>query len=639
MDIGPVLPGRIPASLMGTRLNSALQANQQQLQLLQDQVSTGQKFFLPSDSPAAALRTIALQSLMERKQQLTTNIQSVQGFLNLSDQSLSDLSDALNQAKGFILQGTGSISTPAEKQAMALQVDALIKQLTGSGNAQYLGKYLFGGTSSNAPFVTQADGTVVFQGNLQSTDSFIGLQQALSNNVTAQQSFGATSTPLTKDINPAATLNTQLGDLLGGRGITPGSIQVTLDNGGTPQTATIDLSDAKTLQDVKTRLEAAFSGGPLTLSVAINPAKNGLVLTPSAGTVAVTDLNNTTTASDLGIAHAPAATITGTDVDPRITLTTKLSDLNGGAGITATSAGGLKITVGTVTKVVDVSSAVTVQDLFNTLQRAGLNLDTQINSAGNGLEITSRTSGADFSIGENGETTAADLGIRTFDTSTALSKLNYGNGVPVDSGTNLEVTRRDGSKVSISLAGSITVQDVIDKINAVDPGHLVASFKSVGNGLQITDDSGTGALTIDNNSVSSALGINGSETTANPANPLSGKDVNPQEVKGALNILIRLRNALNAGDDATLGRLDKLVDNQIQQVNLARGDVAVRQKTLDSVNGALSDQEVLDKDQLSKDFDVDLTEVITTLAFKQASYEATLKIASQLLQMSLTNYL
>jgi hypothetical protein len=48
---------------------------------------------------------------------------------------------------------------------------------------------------------------------------------------------------------------------------------------------------------------------------------------------------------------------------------------------------------------------------------------------------------------------------------------------------------------------------VLNAINAADPGVLTASLNAVGNGISITDTSGTGALTVVENNVATALGL------------------------------------------------------------------------------------------------------------------------------------
>lgn len=639
MEIGPLLPGRSPNSLMGSRLSQTLQANQVLLQKLQDQISSGQQYLLPGESPSKALRTITLQSLIERKDQAVTNIKSSRNLLSMSDQSLVSASESLNRAKGIMLQASGNQISSTERESLALEVESLIKGMLISSNSQYSGRYLFGGTTNTTPYEMQTNGTVKFNGNTQTINSLIDLNQLQANNVSAATPFGTTSTPVSSSVNPALTLSTNLSDLAGRAGITPGTVKITLDNGGTPQVQTIDLSGAKTIQDVKSRIENAFSAGPLTVTVGINANKDGLSITPSAGTVQVEEVGEGRTGAHLGILSTAAASVTGTDLDPRITLQTKLSDLNGGTGITATSGGGLRITNGGTTTVVDVSTAVTVEDLFNKLQAANLNLDTRINEAGNGLAITTRLSGTDFSISENGETTAANLGIRTFSTSTALVSLNHGTGVPVNSGAKLQITRRDGTTAEVDLSGSTTVQDVINKINLVDPGNLVASFKTVGNGIQITDNTGTGALTIAANEISQALGLDGSETSSNPANALSGRDVNPQETEGALNVLIRLRDALRSNDQSQFTRLDDQLDQSISNVTFTRGEIGVRLKDLDGIQDQISNEKIQFQEALSEDFEIDLAEVITQLTARQTTYEATLRVSAQLMQMSLVSYL
>ena len=158
-------------------------------------------------------------------------------------------------------------------------------------------------------------------------------------------------------------------------------------------------------------------------------------LTPSAGTVAVSNVTGSTLATDLGIASAAVAQVNGGDLDPGITLQTTLASLNGGTGIGPTAGTGLVINNGGQTHTVDLSTATTIEDVFNLIRTADSNLNLGINDARNGLAISSRISGADFSIGENnGGTNAAGLGIATFSASTPLSELNYGRGVDVDSG-------------------------------------------------------------------------------------------------------------------------------------------------------------------------------------------------------------
>ncbi|QDT40857.1 Flagellar hook-associated protein 3 [Gimesia alba] len=753
MGIGPILPGRLPSTMLSERLKVSLNDNARELVNLQQQVATGQLFSIASESPGAALRTIILQSTYERQAQYQTNIGTNLSLLTMSESALGSVGDALNQAKSISLLGVGNTVTEAERVALANEIASLRTQVVNAGNTTFRGQYLFSGSQTNTtPFEERADGQVVYHGDNHQIQSYIDVQTLLPNNYDGISAFAASTPEVGGDINPALTLQSKISDLNSGRGLNLGSITVTLDN-GTPQTQTVDLSGAETIQDLKTVLEDAFSAGPLTLTVDIDPAsQNGLRFTPSAGTVAVSNVVGSTSATELGIASTAVAQINGLDLDPGITLQTTLASLNGGTGIGSTVGTGLVINNGGKTETIDLSTATTIEDVFNLIRTQDPDLNLGINQSQNGLAISSRISGADFSIGENnGGTNAAGLGIATFSASTPLSELNYGRGVDVDStnqlqvirrdgttinldlsgsvtvqdvidkindfetfdgttlladlnlgqgvpvgATTLDITRRDASVVNVSLAGDATVQDVLDSINAVDPGNLVASIDPTTNAIQITDNSGAGPLSIASNVVSDALGlavtepgaintvplqgnfipiklqatlnttgngltifdasgtgpleippieiayalgIDGVETGTDPLVGLVGKEPNPKESTGVISLLSRLEKGLRNGDDREIERIGVLLDVEIGRMNRVRADIGSRMKVLEEADNRLKDQEVKIEEAISNEFHTDLTEVIVEITQRQTAFEANLKITSQSLQLSLLSYL
>lgn len=554
MSLSPILPGRLPASLLASRLKRNLDASNQALARLQEQAATGQKFFLPSESPASAIRTLILQKTFERKVQLRANLNTDRSLLTVSESVLTTVSDALNQAKSFALGGLGSTTTSQEKEAMAVEVAALIRDVVNAGNTTFRGRYLFGGSESRATPFQFVDGAVSYRGDRAEIQSYLDLGLLLPNNVDGATAFGALTEPVGTDLDPSLTLTSRIADLHSGRGVELGTVVVTLDGAG-GQTADVDLSGAETIADVKTRIENAFSPGPPTVTVSINAAGNGLQLSSPDGNVAVADIPGSTVAADLGIASGAVAQIDGADLDPRVTLETPIAALNGGAGIDTAS--GLLIQNGPRTHTVDLSDPgiTTVEDVLNALRLADPHIHAAINDAGNGLAVSSRLSGTGFSIGENGGTTAADLGIRTLDGTALLSELNFGTGVPFENASQLEITRRDGSTLEIDLSSAATVQDVIDLVNAADPPYLSASLNAVGNGISITDypalsfstpivpgQLGAIEVTLDNGALQAAVIDLSSATTlgevrtlledAFPGPPTLTVDINPATGRG-----------------------------------------------------------------------------------------------------------
>lgn len=175
----------------------------------------------------------------------------------------------------------------------------------------------------------------------------------------------------------------------------------------------------------------------------------------------------------------------------------------GGSGIALDQNSGIQIVNGGQTYTVSFAGAKTVQDLLNAINTSGASVLAQINPSGTGIDVQSRLSGSDFSIGENGGQTATQLGIRTLTTSTALSDLNYGQGVTHVSGGDFTIERKDGVTFNVDISSAKTVGDVINLINnnatnLASGVPVVAQLNAFGNGIELVDDdpSSTGALSV-----------------------------------------------------------------------------------------------------------------------------------------------
>lgn len=238
-----------------------------------------------------------------------------------------------------------------------------------------------------------------------------------------------------KALNPILTSATPLADLLGTR-------------------ASAWLPQSGNNNDI---LLKAASNGTLLNGVEITFIDDGSVVNPHGDETAVYDgtsspktlvvriADGTSTAADVvkAINNACAA---GT-----VPFTAEIDPLEGGtgglgavhvtpsgevAGITAKGGGldfdkdsGLQIVNNNQTYTIAFSDCTTVEDFLNKLNASEAGVLAQINSTNNGIDIRSRISGCDFGIGENGGTTAEQLGVRTLNDGTSLDDLNYGSGI------------------------------------------------------------------------------------------------------------------------------------------------------------------------------------------------------------------
>jgi flagellin-like hook-associated protein FlgL len=333
---------------------------------------------------------------------------------------------------------------------------------------------------------------------------------------------------------------------------------------------------------------------------------------------------------------------------------------SGGSGEVLDTASGFILTNGDQSVTLDVNSLETVEDLLNSIERSGLGLLAEINDAGNGINVRSRLSGADLTIGENGGTTATQLGIRTYTGTTQLADFNRGVGVPtqeVATTDDLLITARNGTQLSINLSAAETVQNVIDLINGNPANNtgttaVLARLAATGNGIEVVDSSTvtTGALiveAVEGSQAAEYLGfVPNGQTQVSTSTPdvngdfvLQSEDRHTLETDSVFNTLLRLRTALEQGDIEEIGRTIDRLDDDLSRVNFAQAELGIRLQNLEVVNYKLQDENVQLTDALSKDIDVDLVEAISNLSARQYAFEASLRTAASLLQLSLLNFI
>jgi flagellar hook-associated protein 3 FlgL len=442
------------------------------------------------------------------------------------------------------------------------------------------------------------------------------------------------------DLDPVAEKTTPLANLFG----TKASVRLS-STGSNNDLVLTAATNGISLNNVA--VEFVDGVGPVTYAPGLLtvPIQSGV--TTANDVIAAINLEGTFTAAhDLRDATSTSQAGTGTVSSSTFGGVTT----TGGSGEALDTASGLVLTNGGETVTLDVSTAETLEDLFNLISGAQIGLAADLNAEGNGINVRSLLSGADFTIGENGGTTATQLGIRTYTLSTPLADLNRGVGVPTsDTANDLEIVARDGTVLSIDLTGATTVDDVLVRINTaagIAGLNITAQLAAVGNGIEIVDATGgAGTLAVNGIEGSQAaeyLGFipNGTVTIDGSGNQvLNSEDRNTLEVDSVYNTLIRLRQALENSDSEAIGRAVERLDVDLDRATFARGEIGTRLQTLDVVQTRLEDENVQLQSALSNEIDVDLIEAISNLTARQYALQASLQTAASILNLSILDYI
>ncbi|HZZ26858.1 MAG TPA: flagellar hook-associated protein FlgL [Pirellulales bacterium] len=667
--------GGLAVSSSGNTLtNSQLQANAVQIDSILQQVvdtansqfdgryvfagsSTGvQPFTLNGSFVTYTGNVTQLQSFSDSNSPFATNISGNEAFGAISQQiqGTTDLNPTvtadtpLSQLNGGLGVQLGSIQV---SDGTHLRTIDLSKAATLGDVKSLLEAQPAGGTQPPALNVQITNNglqvSLVGSGTLQIND--------IGNGVTASElgilaPNNSSATIAGSDLNPLLTVTTPLANILGTHAqakiYSPGansSFDIkAVQNGAATNGYTLQFID-----------DGTVGAGSETVNISGSTITVDIDSGHSTAAQVVQALNNNSTFSSLFHASLDSEDSDGSGlVSQAATATTA-----GGGGAAFDQASGLQITNGGQNYTIDFSSAKTVGDLVNLINGSGASVRASINSSGTGININSLLSGSDFSIGENGGSTATELGVRTFSRQTQLADLNHGLGVQTlaqqnAAGNDFDIQLEDGAVLQFRLDGQSTIGDVIDMINNApgNGGKLVAQLATSGNGIELVSSavgSSPFQVQVENNSQAAQnLGLVPSGQTTSAAavagsgvETIAGADVNPAETDSVFNALIRLHNALLNNDQTGISRAVSLINSATTQVNFASAEVGAREQNLDALQTQVDSQTTDLQSALSNDIDTDLPTAITNLTAQQTAFQASLQLAGQMFHLTLLNYL
>lgn len=630
-------------------LRRRLQETQRELLLAQDQASTGKRLSRGSDAPGSISAVLYLNREKIAREQQKINLEHGRGVLDLADASLRDITDILIESQQIASSqiGVGSDATTRATEAEVIQ--AALDGAIQAANRKYNNLAIFGGNNGapgNQPVFESFLGGVRYTGSTQNLVNDMGALTDLPFNSNGLDALGALSSRVKTlvDLDPQASGQVRLSNIDGarGQGFAAGAIQLTIN--GTP--VTVDLSTANTLDDVATRVNDAITNAvPGAGSIALTAG--GFTLTANAGnTITITDSAGGFTAADLGLdLSATATTVAGGNLNVRLTEQSRLADL--GTPIDFTS--GLLINQGEHSAVADFSSATTIQDMQNVIDALGLGLRLTINDAGTGLDLVSEVSGVSLSIGENGGTTAQDLGLSTFAQTTLLSDFRNGIGVETTGvgEPDLSISLHDGTSFTVDLSSASSVSDVITLTHtaAAAAGLFVGvefemSLSTTGNGFVVQDNTaGPNDFVVTNAELSHAAEHLGIKQNAGASATINGSDETAVRVENLFTHLQELAAALKNNDERGIQLAGASLEVDIDSVVSARARVGVQARRIEDQLTLVEDRDIQEQTMLSQLQDADLTEVLTRFSQLQVQLQASLQIGSANQQLSLLDFL
>ncbi|MGH3497779.1 MAG: flagellar hook-associated protein FlgL [Nocardioidaceae bacterium] len=194
---------RVTQRMLMDRSLANLQGGLARLGQAQDRVSSGKAISRPSDSPLGTAQAMALRAQLAAQVRYKAAASDGVTRLGQTDSTLSSMMSSVQRVRDLTVHGsnTGSMGVDA-RQAIAAEVTQLRSSLIGDANTTYLGRPIFGGTTTNT---AAYDNNGNYIGDAGTVNRTVGDGISVRADVRGDEAFGAPGSDLFTVVNDIAT--------------------------------------------------------------------------------------------------------------------------------------------------------------------------------------------------------------------------------------------------------------------------------------------------------------------------------------------------------------------------------------------------------------------------------------------------
>ncbi|MFZ2738484.1 MAG: flagellar hook-associated protein FlgL [Burkholderiaceae bacterium] len=182
---------QISTSLLFDRASAQLRQLQNDTAKSQAQIATQKQVLNPSDAPDQAATISRLKSIIDRNDNYSKILSTLQARLDSESTTLSSASDVLIRIKELTIQASNATQGQTSRAAIATEMKGLRDQLLSLANStDTTGSYLFSGSKVKTPaFAADQAGAVSYQGDQTQMQVAVGDQRTLPLNRPGSTAF------------------------------------------------------------------------------------------------------------------------------------------------------------------------------------------------------------------------------------------------------------------------------------------------------------------------------------------------------------------------------------------------------------------------------------------------------------------
>lgn len=186
---------RVTGKMMTNNYQRNLNNTLNELQKVNNQLSTGKEISKPSQNPFLATRIMDYDTEIARKEQFLRNIEDVDGYLDVTDGAMGQLNEQMKRLKELAIQASTETYSAEERLVIAKEVEGIMGAMVDTLNTSFDDKYIFAGMQTTTrPFelTKNPDGsiTVDYNGDNEVVQVEISKGVKVDRNITGQAVLG-----------------------------------------------------------------------------------------------------------------------------------------------------------------------------------------------------------------------------------------------------------------------------------------------------------------------------------------------------------------------------------------------------------------------------------------------------------------
>lgn len=179
---------RISDSQFSQMMLQSLQTNNAGLGHVLQQMATGNRLTKLSDDPMASIKLLNLERENSAIGQYQSNIANLKTTLSAQETHLDSVNESLKSVRDLVLWGANGTLTDEDRSGMIIELKSYRDSIESSFNAQdEEGHYLFSGTQTDTPAVSNAGGAYQVDGNSDKRVVTVAKGVTMDSNMTAKE--------------------------------------------------------------------------------------------------------------------------------------------------------------------------------------------------------------------------------------------------------------------------------------------------------------------------------------------------------------------------------------------------------------------------------------------------------------------